>query len=381
MRGFRPVIAKRDELGKPVFAAFSLLFIVLIPVFTALPGCGDPAKPVITEKRSWQIPVTTVQEEKLADLYTAIGSVTAAHSVVISSRISSYIRQLPVQEGQRVKAGDVLAMLDDKELNNQIRQARAAVKSAQAVVVDAADDLQRFSDLLTQGSISEAKVRKARLQKATAEESLAAAEAALALIQAQRQYIQIHSPTDGIVTRRHMAVGDLATPGTPLLTVETREQLKFETFVAESQLANIAIGDPVELHIDNFDPLLQGQVAQIVYAGDPLSRSYKLNIRLPVHAGLYTGMFGRAVFTVGHSYNITIPPSALVKKGGLEGVYVVDDDDRLRFRWLRIRRRWPEALEVAAGLRPGEQIAERVPRDAREGDAVIPLLTKLPTGN
>lgn len=344
---------------------------LLLLASMALVACGESQEtPNGRDLQTWQLPIITVGEQELPEQYTSVGSITAERQINISSRISSYITELPVEEGEQVENGQVLAVLDHKELNNQISSARAAAKSAQAVLTDSINDVGRFEALLAQGSISEAKVRKVRLQQATAEENLKAAQAALALARSQSQYVQIRSPTSGIVIRRHQSVGDLATPGVPLLAIETRDRLKFETFVAESQLANISVGDPVQLQIDNFGQTLSAEISQIVYAGDPVTRSYKTTLLLPGQTGLYSGMYGRATFTVGHSSNVTIPLSALVEKSGLQGVYVVDSDNHLRFRWLRIRRLWPDVVEIASGLDAGERIVTDVAAGIREGDRI-----------
>lgn len=352
---------------------------LLILATAALAGCGESnntSNP--REAKTWRLPVVTVAAQRLPRQYTTVGTISAASQIAISSRISSYITELPVQEGDPVESGQLLAALDSEELSNQIASAQAALESARAILADTRNDVERFEALLAQGSISEVKVRKARLQQATAEVNLKAARAALALAHAQSQYIHIRSPASGIVTRRHQSLGDLALPGAPLLTIETREQLKFETFVAESRLANITVGDPVRLRIDNFTSELSGKVSQIVYAGDPVTRSYKVTVLLPGQAGLYSGMFGRATFTVGHDSNITIPHSALIEKGGLQGVYVIDDENRLHFRWLRIRRVWPEFLEIASGLEAGERIATGVTAGMREGDQITPAASNSP---
>lgn len=343
------------------------LALLTLPLLLA---CEDSAKINAPEPNSWQAPIITVQEQTLNEEYTTIGSVVADRSINISSRISSYISQLTVREGETISAGQLLVVLDDEELTNNINQARAAVEAAQALLEDVSGDLIRFNKLLQQGSISEVKVRKTKLQKSTAEESLNGAKAALSQAEAQRQYIHIRSPADGIVTNRHLEVGSLATPGMPILTIESRDKLKFETFAAESQLNNIKINDTVALDVDNIARPLVGRVAQIIYAGDPVSRRYKISIALPASADLYTGMFGRATFLVGQDENLTIPPSALIDKGGLQGVYVVDEESKARFRWLRIRRTWPDKIEIAAGLNPGEKIITAVPGDLREGDLI-----------
>ncbi|RLA44704.1 MAG: efflux RND transporter periplasmic adaptor subunit [Gammaproteobacteria bacterium] len=357
-----------------------VLFLSLLAL-TTLSACKDDARIESIEPNTWQTTVITVREEELAEEYTVIGSVVADTRIDISSRISSYIHKLTVQEGDAIDEGQLLIVLDDEELEHSINQTRAAVQTAQAVLTDVETDLKRFDNLLRQGSISEIKVRKTQLQKSTAIENLNRARAALSAANSQRQYIQIRSPAAGIVTKRHLQAGGLATPGLPLLTIESRDNLKFETFIAESQLANIKLDDTVILNIENlgnsssltnndFVESLIGVVTQIVYSGDPVARSYKVSIALPPRPDIYTGMFGRATFVVGKSNNITIPDSAMVKKGGLDGVYLVDEENKVWFRWLRVRRLWPGKAEIAAGLSSGERILAVIPANIREGDLI-----------
>ena len=355
-------------------------FLPLLALIT-LNACKDNTEVERVEPNTWQTSVMTVREEELAEEYTVIGSVVADTRIDISSRISSYIRKLTVQEGESIDEGQLLIVLDDEELEHSINQTRAAVETAQVVLADVEADLSRFDSLLQQGSISEVKVRKTQLQKSTAIENLNHAKAALSAANSQRQYIQIRSPAAGIVTKRHLQAGGLATPGLPLLTIESRDNLKFETFIAESQLANVRLEDTVRLHIEHLsssseltngnsiEPLV-GKVTQIVYSGDPVARSYKVSIALPQRPDIYTGMFGRATFVVGKRNNITIPDSAMVKKGGLDGVYLVDEENKVWFRWLRIRRHWPGKAEIAAGLSSGERILGVIPVDIREGDLI-----------
>jgi RND family efflux transporter MFP subunit len=344
--------------------------LAFIWMFTALTACEDNEPPDFAMPSTWQAPVVTVQNEELPEQYTVVGSVVADRNINISSRISSYIRQLTVQEGEVVKHGQLLVVLDDNELEQNINRAKAAVDSAQAVFTDVTTDLNRFRNLLEQGSVSEIKVRKTQLQKTTALENLNSARAALSIANSQRQYTQIRSPATGIVTRRHLQVGSLTTPGVPLLTIESRDNLKFDTFVAESQLANIKLGDAVGLKIDNVAKPLVGTVTQIIYAGHPVTRSFKVSIALPTKPVMFTGMYGTATFTVGSSENITIPESALIKKAGLQGVYIVDEDNKAWFRWLRVRRSRPGKIEIAAGLSAGEQILVSAPPAIMEGDLI-----------
>ncbi len=343
----------------------------LIILSSALLGCNENPEALSRTSKEWTLPVITLSETTLANEYTVIGSVISDQRIDISSKIIGYIRTLAVREGDLVKRGQLLLNLDDVGIENAILQAQAGVDSARALSKDLSSDVRRFEKLFQEGSISEVKLRKTRLQYNTAQEGLASAKAALATAQSQRQYSHIESPADGIISARYKQAGDLASPGVPLLTLESRDQLLFETFVAESQLPHIDVGDSVPLTIDNAAADLSGTVAQIVHAGDPVSRTYKVKIKLPNIIGLHSGMFGRAHFKVGEAANLVVPRSAIIVKGGLDGVYVVDDNERIHFRWVRPKRQWPEVIEIAAGLKAGERIVAIASAGLSEDDQIV----------
>jgi len=345
--------------------------ISLIIVSSALLACNEKPAELSRTTKEWTLPVITLSETPLANEYTVIGSVISDQRIDISSKIIGYIKTLTVREGDLVKRGQLLLNLDDVGIENAILQAQAGVDSASALTKDLSSDVQRFNKLFQEGSISEVKLRKTRLQYNTAQEGLASARAALATAQSQRQYSHIESPADGIISARYKQAGDLASPGVPLLTLESRDQLLFETYIAESQLSHINVGDAVGLTIDNAPENLIGTVAQIVHAGDPVSRTYKIKIKLPKVTGLYSGMFGRAHFKVGEALNLTIPRSAIIEKGGLDGVYVLDENNRIHFRWVRTKRQWPERVEIAAGLKIGERIVITASAGLSEEDLII----------
>ncbi len=344
----------------------SLLFLTL-----ALQGCNETPEELTRSSNEWSLPVMTLSETTLANQYTVIGSVISDQRIDISSKIIGYIKTLVVREGDLVKRGQLLLNLDGVGIENAILQAQAGVDSASALAKDLYSDVQRFEQLFKEGSISEVKLRKTRLQYNTAQEQLASAKAALATARSQRQYSHIESPADGIIAARYKQAGDLASPGVPLLTLESRDQLLFETYVAESQLTHIDIGDTVLLSIDNATKDITGHVAQIVHAGDPISRTYKVKIKLPHIIGLHSGMFGRAHFRVGETRNIVVPRSAIIVKGGLEGVYVVDETQRIQFRWVRPKRQWPDMVEIASGLAAGDRIVVTATAGLSVDDLVI----------
>ncbi|WP_226403847.1 efflux RND transporter periplasmic adaptor subunit [Ferribacterium limneticum] len=319
--------------------------------------------------KNWNLPVVTLDAGG-EDEYALVGSVVSDQRVDVASRLSSYIREIRVQEGDRVRRGQVLVRLDASDVEGGIRQGRAAFGAAEAAFLDAHTDLERFQRLFDRGSVSDNEMRKVRLKFETARAALNQARAGLDTTLAQRAYADITSPVDGVVVARLKRAGDLAAPGIPLLIVESGRRLLFETFVAESRVAGLAEGKLAAVSIDGLPTTLKGTVSRVVPSGDPVTRSYLVKIALPEKEGLMPGMFGRASFAIGTSHVPVVPRRALVERGGLNGVFVVDEEGRAHFRWLRTGREWTDQVEVSAGLDANERIVAVAEPALRDGDRI-----------
>lgn len=302
------------------------------------------------------VSVVQVQNQEIPVYYSGIGSVISDDRIQITSRITGYIDDIRVREGQRIHKGELLISLDSTDIDGAIRQADAGVKKARSALKDAQIDFERYGILLKEGSVPENTLRKMRLKRDVCRETLNAARAALKTAKSQRQYIHIKSPVDGVVVAREKRVGDLATPGFPIISIEARKALLFKTFIPESQIQKLGIGDGVIVLIDSVDKKLDGQILRIVPSGDPTTRSYEVKISINDTSRLLPGMFGRVRFQVGVEAMPVLPRTAVTDRGGLKGVFVVDNDHRTRFRWLRFGREWPNRLQVQAGVTPGERI-------------------------
>lgn len=343
----------------------------LIALAMTLAGCsGDTPAPA--PETAVRLPVITIATTTQPREYEVAGNVVSDRRIEIASKISGYIRNIAVTEGDPVAAGDLLVQIDDSQIAAAITQARATLDTAQAALADAAADLARYEALLAQNSIAEAQVRKARLQRDAASGQLRTAHAALEQASAQQQYTRITSPVDAVVIARQRRSGDLVAPGLPLLTLESPTGLLLETWVAEEWVGALAPGAPVNVTIDGIAAPLPGRLARIVPSGDPVSRRFAVKIALPETPGLAPGLFGRAHFRLGDETLLAVPRAALVERGGLTGVFVVDAEQHARFRWLRTRREWPDRVEVTAGIAAGERIIARAAPRLAEGTRIDP---------
>jgi RND family efflux transporter MFP subunit len=344
----------------------------ILQVLTCLTlvGCDDVETKNSIEYSNWDLPSGVVTIEKLPVNYTSTGTVVSDQRIEVSSRSIGYIREILVHEGEEVAKGELLIKLDSSDVEGAVTQAETELKTATLALQDANIDLQRFNDLYKNGNVSESQIRKMRLFRDSAQEARHKAQAALKTAHSQRQYISISSQIRGVVVARHHREGDLATPGKSILTIESTQGLLFETYVAESQISKIDRGDKVQVSIDALDLTLEGTVARVVPVGDPITRRYKVKIALPNETGLLSGMFGRVHFVLKTRDSPVIPRDALIKRGGLQGVFVIDEKNKAYFRWLQLGINNAENIEVRAGLLGGERIITAAHPPLREGDII-----------
>lgn len=332
-------------------------------------GCErDPAAPESASPATHHLPTLVLASEPLPERYTTTGTVVSDERVEISSRIAAYIRALEVREGERVARGQRIATLDSQDVTGAIRQAEANRDKAEAGFRDASKDLQDAEELFRKGVLSASALRKAKLEHDVAAKELDAARAALLASRAELRYTEILSPVAGVVVERPARSGDLVTPGSAIVTVESDTALLFETFVAESRLEHIRLGDPVEVGIDATGTTHAGEVLRLVSSGDPVTRRYQVKISLADTRGLVPGMFGRSRFTVGDHPGLLVPNAALTERGGLTGVFTVTAERVLRFRWVRTGGVLGDQTEITAGLEPGTTLLARVSAAVSDGD-------------
>ncbi len=240
-----------------------------------------------------------------------------------------------------MQRGQVLAVIDDAQPRAALDRATAADLAAQQDISASDSDLSlaeatfnRYQTLYERKSVSaqEFDEIKARYQAAQARREMARAgqgQAKAALQQARTalSYAQIVAPFDGLVTERKTDVGTLASPGMPIFTVEDLRHYRLEATVNETDLRYVREGEQASVLIDALgDGALKGKVVEIVPAADPASRSFLVKIELPSDPALRSGLFGRAQFTRGERTALLVPRTAIVERGQLQGIYVLDQN-------------------------------------------------------
>lgn len=295
-------------------------------------------------------PVADVTLTTMPIRIEATGQITAVLQATLSSRIQGTIQDIRVREGSVVSKDEVLVVLDSRDLRANLARAQADLDNKRAY-------LARIEDLSGRGSASRQDLDDARRAFKVAEAERQAAAA-------QLTYTTIKAPFAGTITEKIADVGDMALPGRPLLKMEDSGQLRLEAMVAESDLRAVTQGDEASVLIDALGPRpVKGVIAQILPAGDPQTHTFLVKVNLPRTPGLKTGMFGRLLLHKGSSETIVVPRAAIIERGQLTGVFVVEPDRIARLRWVKVGRSFDEVVEVLSGL----NIGERVMTDAAKG--------------
>ena len=319
--------------------------------------------------------VIAVHKARIPDSLEAVGTVRAAESTVVSSRLMGNLVEIRAQEGDRVQSGQVLAVIDDAQPRAAVDQATAAVSAAEHEVASADAELQlsestqkRYQQLYEKKSVSPQEFDEvsARRQSAEARRDLARAglsQAKAALVQARNVlgYTQITAPFAALVTEKKVEPGTLASPGMPLFTLEKTGRYRLEVSVDEDAVHLVRLGQPVAVSIDSLEAVgLTGKIAQILPGADAASRSFLVKIDLPAdartRAGLRSGLFGRARFARGERDAVEIPGSAVFDRGQLKGVYTVDSNRNIDLRYITLGQNVGDQVEVLSGLLDGDRI-------------------------
>lgn len=348
--------------------------ILLLSPFLAgwMAGCSGerPATPTAQETIG-NVSIFTAQNASIPDFLDAVGTVRATQSAQISSQMMGNILEISVREGDRVNQGQVLAVIDQAQPRAAVEQATAAEMAAQKEVAAADSDytlaeatMKRYQQLFEKKSASpqEFDEVKARYVSAAAHREMARAARAqsdAALTQAKKsfEYTRIQAPFSGIVTERRADPGTLASVGLPLFTIEDTRNYRLEISVDEGDLRLVHSGQTVSATIDSLDNNdMQGKVSQIVPAADAASRSFVVKIQLPADSRLHSGIFGRAHIIRGERSAVLIPQTAVVARGQMQGVYVVDQNQTASLRFVTLGRFSGQQVEVLSGLQGGEKL-------------------------
>jgi len=286
------------------------------------------------------------------------GVVEAINQTTLSAQTRGQVEEILFDVDDYVEAGQVVIRLKDTEQKAGLDQARADLKEAAARLQEAEDDYQRTKDLFTRKLTSQSQLDKATAGLKSARARKDAADARLAQATEQFEYTRIRAPYSGIVTHRHVEVGETATPGQKLISGISLNQLRVTVDMPQSLIPVIREQGKARIVLPTGETL-EGADLTIFPFADQASNTFKVRVDLPPGVkGLFPGMFVKAAFVTGVKQDLAVPESAVVYRSEVTAAYVVDKAGRIHFRHIRTGLPAGDGMiSVIAGLSPGDEVA------------------------
>ncbi len=338
-----------------------LMFISMAFVSTGCTKHSDkPEHPVISGLQT-----ETVSKKSVDSFYTTSATVKSKTNSVVSSMIMGKVTSLAVQEGDNVKAGQLLLTIDARDLAQKATGASAGIKAAQMAASSAAQNAkmaqrtyQRYKSLydekvITKQEFDQYTTQKnvAQLQYQQAQAGVQQASAGLGEVRVFQSYARVTAPVSGIVTQRNIDLGSTAIQGQPLLTIESPGKMELVANIDESYLGKVKVGEEITLEAGG--KILKRKITKVVQSIDPATRTFKVKVDITDLAG---GQFVKLNIPVSKKEAIVVPQTSIVQKGELTGVYAVDNENVISYRLIRTGKTYQDKVEVLSGLSNGDKI-------------------------
>jgi RND family efflux transporter MFP subunit len=374
----------------------------------------------IASTSALSVDTLTIRSQSVANTLELSGSIRPVEQATLSTRVMGRITQLSLETGDRFRKGDILTRIDVMDITAQTGQAQLGVAQAQAEVFRSQASLNqlesqkleaqsalrlaqvtqsRMSRLQAEGAVSQSvlddantNLEQARARVAQSEAGIRQSQAAIAQTQAavsraelsvissdvSESYGTIFAPFDGVVVQKMAYEGEMAAPGTPLLKVENPNKLELEISVPEENLRFVRVGQSVKVQFDAVNQSLSATIQQIVPASNAQSRSFLVKIPLTNSGKLISGMFGRIALPIGATKEtLLIPTTALIQRGQLQGVYVLETSGEktnapsiAMMRWVKTGKTQDGQVEIVSGLKAGDRIVTSNIAQLSDGQAV-----------
>ena len=287
----------------------------------------------------------TVEMREVALTYPAEAVVEAVRQATVAAQVQGRVIDVRADAGQRVRKGQALMRID-------AREAAEGAAGAQAQLIQAQADYERTRNLHARKFVSAAALDKA-------EADLKAARAVAGASGATVSHATVTAPIAGVVAQRHTELGEMASPGKPLITVYDPKGMRVIASIPQYKLAEVRRGGTARLEFPETGLWVDATRVEVLPTADARSHTVTARLYLPDDVpGVIPGMAVRAHFVIGVGRKLTVPPMAVIRRGEVTGLYVLDEQDMPRLRQVRLGEMLGNGeIEVLAGLSAGERVS------------------------
>lgn len=372
-------ILQHNSMPPQSFTLSRLAACLLISVGLLLSGCGksedavSAAKPTETSQPIASLAVSLVSPQQVTwpRNLAASGNIAAWQEVVIGSEISGFrLLEVKADIGDQVRKGQLLALINSDSIQAELRQSRAAVAEAEALLSEAIVNAKRAQSLKDSGAASSLEISQYLTGQQT---TLARLEAAKARVQADEVRLaqtRIVAPDDGIIATRVATVGALTQQGQELFRLVRDQRLEWRAEVTAAELGQIKTGMTAQIQPpDAQQAMVTGRVRSVAPVVDGNTRNGLIYVDLPKSSALQVGMFAQGQFTLGQKTTLSLPQAAVLLRDGFAYVFVVDAQQKVSQQKITLGQRVADQVEVI-GLAETAQVAASGVAFLADGDQV-----------
>jgi RND family efflux transporter MFP subunit len=333
------------------------------------------------------VDVAAASRATITEELMVVGNLIGLATVDVVPKVSGRLQAINVRLGDSVRKGQVLALLDDREIREQVRQAEASYEVGRATIRQREADL-RFAEtnlersrslfarqLLPQQTLDDA---DARQQAAAAQLDLSRAQfdqakARLDELRLTLENTRVVSPVDGFVARRQLDVGAFASSNAPVVSVVDIEVVRLVANLVEKDLRRVQMGTPTRVDVDAYPgETFDGRVARVAPVLDPATRTAQMEVEIPnPQHRLKPGMYARVALLVSrHDNALVVPRNAVVDIEGQRGVFLIDGTTA-KFHTVSVGIQNQEQAEILSGLTDGQKVVTTGSNALRDGDPIV----------
>lgn len=322
-----------------------------------LTACGNEATP--PAPTAAQLPNAVVEAREVDLDYSAEAVVEAVRQSTVAAQIAGRVVEVRFDVGDAVKKGEVIVRIDERAATQAVAASAAQVQEAQAALANARSQYERSKQLAAQKFISPAGLEKAETDYKAAQARVSSIVAGAGQASTERSFATIVAPYSGVVSARHVEVGEMATPGKPLMTGFDPSSLRVVANLPQAQMALIQAVGKAWVEIPALGKRIDAKQITVVPSADPRTHTTRVRLDLPADvSGIYPGVFARAHFSTGRATRLLVPRAAVFQRSEVTAVYVIDEQGQPRLRQVRLGAAGDaQGVEVLSGLRPGERVA------------------------
>jgi RND family efflux transporter MFP subunit len=317
------------------------------------------------------VSVKTISTESVKEQFDFTGRVISNNQTVLSTKLLGHVLKVLVEEGQQVSKGQLLIQLKSKDVESKLAAARAGRKEALAAQANIQKNFNRMQNLFDKGSATQRELDEITMQLDMVNARVESVDQNIAELNELLTYANLKSPIDGFVSKKFVNAGDMASPGYPLLSLESLSDLKIDLNIPEFEIGMFTKGDQVSV---TFSTIGQASTATVSNVVPSTANGAQFKVSVVLNDSTNTikpGMVGKVTVHKNGTQKLVLAEQFIHQKGQLNGVYTVNEQNQAMLRWVRLGETFDNGVEVLSGLTTGDRIITQAEARLVNGQPVV----------